>query len=102
MRRRERTSRGKSPRSGPSSIPPAEALREGGGEKRNEDLVVPGQPVAAADTARRPLHDVRARPVGLDEVEVRGREVAERVPEVPDERDRLQEDLGKERSEERR
>jgi len=56
--------------------------------------VVAGQAVAAADALCRSLHDVRARAVGLEEVEVRGGEVLETVPEVAGQRHRLQEHLG--------
>src|SRR5689334_21097822 len=71
------------------------AAEEFGGEERDGQLVVArdGEASAGAAAGRAP-DDVGERAVGLYEVEVGRREVFERVAEVADKRDALEEDLG--------
>ena len=57
---------------------------------------MPGETVAAAPARGGPLHHVDVGPVGLDEVQVGGAEVPERVPEVTGQGHRLEEDLREE------
>jgi hypothetical protein len=71
------------------------AAEEFGGEERDGEFVVARDGEASARAAARgSADDVRERAVGLHEVEVRGREVRERVAEVSHERDALEEDFG--------
>src|SRR5688572_4131079 len=65
-------------------------------QEGEEDLVVSGEAVPAADALGGALDHVRAGAIRLDEVEIGGREVAKRMAEVPRRGHRLQEDLGQE------
>src|ERR1044071_1351755 len=71
------------------------AAEEFGGEERDGQFMMSGDGEAATCAAAgRAADDVGERAVGLYEVEVGRREVFQRVAEVADERDALEEDLG--------
>src|ERR1019366_2818948 len=71
----------------PSCVPLDQRRRQ----QRNHDLVMPSNRVPATARARvRAFHYVGLGPVVLQEIEIDGGEIGERVPQVPDHGDRLE------------
>ncbi len=69
-------------------------LDEGGGEQGDHDLVMAGDGIAvAAGAGVGPLDDVEFRAVVLQEIEIRGGEIRERISQIADHGNGLQEDF---------
>ena len=75
---------------------PFAGVEQGGGQKRQHELVVAGEVEAFAALQSRTLHHVGRGAVLANKIKIRGGEVFHLIPQVADHGERLQKDLGQE------